>query len=64
VSRHRRNARNARWFGAYSAVMLAVAAVMLATGQYSVGLSVLAAAVIFGWFTWRSWRKTRTRGVR
>jgi hypothetical protein len=44
--------------------MLAVAAVMLATGQYSVGLSVLAAAVIFGWFTWRSWRKTRTRGVR
>ena len=63
MSRRRRNARNARWFAAYSAVMLAVAGVTLATGQYSVGLSVLAAAVVFGWFTVRSWRKARREPI-
>jgi hypothetical protein len=63
MSRGRRNARSARWFAAYSAVMLGVAVVTLGTGQFSLGLTVLAAAVVFGWFTWRSWKKARRAGV-
>jgi uncharacterized membrane protein len=59
VSRRRRNARNARWFAAYSLVLLVIAGVTLGTGQYSLGLTVLLAALVFGWFTWRSWRKAR-----
>jgi len=62
VSRRRRNARNARWFAAYSAVMLAIAGVSLGTGQYSLGFTVLLAAAVFSWFTWRSWRKARRTG--
>ena len=57
----RRNVRNARWFAAYTAVMLALAVLTLAAGEISVGITVLAAALVFAWFTWYSWKRSRRR---
>ena len=59
VKRRRHSRRTARWFAFYTAVMLAVAAVALVEGELSVGLTVLAAAIVFALFTRRSWRKSR-----
>ncbi len=57
--RRRRSARTARWFAAYTLVMLALAIVSFATGELSVGFTILLTAAVFALLTWHLWRKSR-----
>ena len=59
MSRRRRSARTARWFAAYTLVMLAVAVVSFAAGELSVGFTILLTAIVFALLTWHLWRKSR-----
>lgn len=57
--KRKRSARKARWFGVYTFVLAAVAALSLAAGQVSVGLTVLLAAAVFAAITWSALRRAR-----
>jgi len=57
--RRRRSARTARWFAAYTLVMLALAVVSFVTGELSVGFTILLTAAVFAVLTWHLWRKGR-----
>jgi uncharacterized membrane protein YccC len=52
-----RRRRTRLWFVFYTAVLLAIAGVSIAGRQWSVALTTLAIAILFGLFTWRLWRK-------
>jgi uncharacterized membrane protein len=45
------------WFAFYTAVLLVIAGVCIASSQWSVALTTLAIAVIFAWYTRRLWRR-------
>ena len=55
-SRGRRR-RTRLWFVFYTAVLLAIAAFSIAGHQWSVALTTVGIAVVFGLFTRRLWRK-------
>jgi hypothetical protein len=57
--RRRRSARTAKWFAAYTLVMLALAVVSFLGGEYSVGFTILLTAIVFALLTWHLWRKSR-----
>lgn len=59
MERRRRSARKARWFGVYTAVLFALAVVVLVAGQISVGLTVLAFACVFAFVARGAWRSSR-----
>lgn len=59
MRRRRRSARTARWFAAYTLVMLVVAALSFAAGELSIGFTILATAVVFAVLSWHLWRKSR-----
>ena len=52
-----RRRRTRLWFVFYTAILLAVVGISVAGGQWSVALTTLAIAVLFGLFTRRLWRK-------
>ena len=52
-----RRRRTRHWFVFYTAVLIAIAAVSVASHQWSVALTTLAIAILFGIFTRRLWRK-------
>lgn len=45
------------WFVFYTALLLAIAGVSIATHQWSVALTTLGITIVFGLFTRRLWRK-------
>ncbi len=45
------------WFVFYTAVLLAIVGVSIASRQWSVALTALATAILFGLFTRRLWRR-------
>ncbi len=55
-SRSRRR-RTHLWFVFYLAVLLAIAGVSVASHQWSVALTTLAVAIVFGLYARRLWRK-------
>jgi hypothetical protein len=55
-SRGRRR-RTHFWFGFYTVVLLAVFGASIASHQWSVALTALGIAVVFGLFSRRLWRK-------
>ena len=59
MSRHRRSARTARWFAAYTLVMLVLAVVSFLAGEYSVGFTILLTAIVFALLTWYLWKRSR-----
>ena len=52
-----RRRRTHFWFIFYTAVLLAIAGVSVATHQWSVAVTTLAIALVFGLYTRRLWRK-------
>jgi hypothetical protein len=52
-----RNRRTRLWFAFYTVVLLAVVGISIAGHQWSVAVTTLAIAVLFGLFTRRLWRK-------
>jgi len=56
-SRRARRRQTRLWFVFYTAVLLAIAGVGIATRQWSVALTTLAIAVVFGLFTRGMWRR-------
>jgi uncharacterized membrane protein YccC len=52
-----RRRRTRLWFVFYTAVLLAIAGVSIASRQWSVALTTLTIAILFGLFTRRLWRK-------
>jgi hypothetical protein len=55
TQRSRRRTR--LWFAVYTLVLLGIAAVSIASSQWSVALTTLAIAFLFAWFTLRLWRR-------
>lgn len=62
MTRRRRSARTARWFAAYTLVMLVLAVVSFAAGELSVGFTILLTAAAFALLTWHLWRRSRSTG--
>lgn len=60
MRRRRRSARTARWFAAYTLVMLVVAAFSFAAGELSIGFTVLLTTVVFALLTWHMWRRSKS----
>jgi hypothetical protein len=52
-----RRRRTRLWFVFYTAVLLAIVGVCIASHQWSVAFTTLAIAILFGFFTRRLWRK-------
>ena len=52
-----RRRRTRFWFVFYTAVLLAIVGVSIASHQWSVALTALATAILFGLFTRRLWRR-------
>ena len=52
-----RRRRTGFWFAFYTAVLLAIAAASIVTGQWSVALTTLAIAFIAGWLMFRFLRR-------
>ena len=57
--RSARGASSARWFAGYTLVMLVVAALSIATHEYSIAFSVLLTAAVFAGLTWLLWKRSR-----
>ena len=55
--RRARRRQTRLWFVVYTVVLLAIAGVGIATKQWSVAITTLAIAVIFGLFTRGMWRR-------
>ena len=60
MSRRRRRVRTARWLAFYAAVLFAVAGLSLASGEISVGFTVLLAGLFFVLLTWLMWKRGRS----
>jgi Flp pilus assembly protein protease CpaA len=52
-----RRRRTRFWFIFYTVVLLAIAGVSIATHQWSVALTTIGIALVFGLYTRRLWRK-------
>ena len=52
-----RRRRTRLWFVFYTAVLLAIAGFSITAHQWSVALTTLGIAIVFGLFTRRLWRK-------
>jgi len=55
--RRARRRRTRLWFVFYTVVLLAIVGVSVATQQWSVAVTTLAIAVVFGLFTRGMWRR-------
>lgn len=60
MRRRQRSARTARWFSAYTLVMLVVAGFSFAAGELSIGFTILLTAVVFALLTWYMWRRSKS----
>lgn len=59
MRRRQRSARTARWFAAYTLVMLVVAILSFAAGELSIGFTILLTSIVFALLTWHMWRRSR-----
>ncbi len=57
TSRRARRRRTRLWFAVYTIVLLGIVVVSIAGRQWSVALTTLAIAAVFGLFTGRLWRR-------
>ncbi len=55
--RRTRRRRTRLWFVFYTALLLVIAGTAIATGQWSVALTTLGIAAVFGLYTKRLWRR-------
>lgn len=61
--RRRRSIRTARWFAAYTLVLFVLAVVAFATGELSIGFTILLTAAVFALLSWHLRTRSRRRAV-